>query len=98
MRADRILVAVHVRPRSSTSGIVGLHGDALAVRVTVPPVDGRANDAVARVLADALGVPPSRVVLVAGATTRTKRFEVRGPDPHALAVRLRAGFGTAPGA
>lgn len=98
MRADRIVVTVHVRPRASTAAIVGTHGDAVAVRVTVPPVDGRANAAVSRLIADALGVAPSRVVLVAGATARTKRFEVHDPDPASLAARLRAGLGTGTGA
>ena len=97
VRADRIVVAVHVRPRASTAGIVGTHGDAVAVRVTVPPVDGRANAAVAAVLADALEVPPSHVVLVAGATARAKRFEIRCPDPDGLAARLRARVAAASG-
>lgn len=98
VRADRIVVTVHVRPRASTAEIVGTHGDAVAVRVTVPPVDGRANAAVTRLIADALEVAPGRVVLVAGAAARTKRFEVHDPDPEALAARLRTRLRTGTGA
>lgn len=83
-------MTVHARPRASTSAIVGIHGDAVAVRVTVPSIDGRANDAVARVVAEAVDVAPSAVALVAGASARTERFEIHGPDPLDLVARLRA--------
>jgi hypothetical protein len=51
---------------------------ALKVRLTAPPVDDRANAALCRLLADALGVPASRVRIVSGERSRLKRVEVRG--------------------
>jgi hypothetical protein len=50
----------------------------LAVRVTAPPVDGRANEALLRLLARALGLPPSAVRLVAGESARSKIVEIDG--------------------
>ena len=62
-------------------------GDAwLAVKVTAPPDGGRANEAVLKLLAKALGVPASACRLAAGATSRWKRVHVLG-DPEALASR-----------
>lgn len=81
-------VTVHVRPRSSTrTGAGGSHGGALVVRVAEPPVDGRANEAVTRVVADAFGVPRAAVALVSGATSRTKVLNVTG-DEEPLRTRL----------
>jgi len=83
-------VVVRVRPGSSRTSVGGRHGEAeppvLLVRVTAPPVDGRANAAVCRALADAFGVRTSAVSLVSGAAARTKVLEIAGGDP----VRLRA--------
>ena len=71
---------IHVQPRSSRSGIDGLHGDALRVRVNAPPVDGAANEAVVEVLAKALGVPRRAISIVAGHGSRSKVVEVSGVD------------------
>lgn len=77
--------AVRVQPRASRAAIEGLHGDALRVRVTAPPVDGAANEAVVALLAEALGVPRSAVRVVAGASGRRKVVEVSGAAAEALA-------------
>ena len=69
---------VHVQPRASRAGIAGVHGDALKVRITAPPVDGRANAAVEALLAEALGVARHAVHIIAGAGTRDKVVEVTG--------------------
>ena len=86
-------LAVRVTPRAARDVLVGLVRDAadverLAVRVCAAPSDGAANVAVQAVLARALDVPRSHVVLEAGATAREKRFLVQG-DPALLAARLR---------
>lgn len=77
-------VAVHVQPRASRSEIIGQHGTALKVRLQAPPVDGAANEALVRLLADSLGVSPRAVRVVAGATSRTKTVEVDGTTEHAV--------------
>jgi uncharacterized protein len=69
---DRITFTVRVMPRASASGLGGERAGALVVRVTAPPVDGRANDAVVALLAEAMGVPRRAVRVESGATGRTK--------------------------
>jgi uncharacterized protein YggU (UPF0235/DUF167 family) len=60
------------------------------VRVTAPPVDGRANDALCRLIAARAGVAPSRVSVVRGAKARDKVVRIEGVDPAALRARLLA--------
>lgn len=71
-------ITVRVIPRASRDEVVREDGDGvLHVRVTAPPVDGAANVSVAKVLAAHFGVPPRDIILVSGASARTKVFEVR---------------------
>ncbi len=73
-----VTFAVRVVPRASKDEIVGLHGDALKVRLTAPPVEGRANEALIAFLAQRLGVRKSQVEIMAGATSRRKMIRVIG--------------------
>jgi len=79
---------VRLTPRAARSEIGDWRGDALAVRVNAPPVEGRANAALVRLLADALGVASSRVKVVAGTTGRTKLIEVEGLSREEVMARL----------
>ena len=85
---DDTIVHVHVQPRTGRTEIAGRHGDAVKIRVTAPPVDGRATEAAARTLAAGLGVAPSRVRLESGATSRLKRFRVVDVDVSEVERRL----------
>lgn len=76
---DDLLLTVHAQPGASRSEFAGLHGDALKIRIQAPAVDGRANDAMRRFLADAFAVPIARVTLVSGASARHKRWRVERP-------------------
>lgn len=71
-------VAVHVLPRASRDGVAGLSGDAVRIRLTAPPLENRANEALVRFLAASLGVPRSRVEIVAGRRGRRKVVRVAG--------------------
>jgi len=81
--------AVRVQPRASRDEIAGEWQDALKIRLTAPPVDDRANEALRRLLAARLKVPLSAVRIAAGGRSRTKRVEVCGVT--AGAVRALAG-------
>jgi uncharacterized protein (TIGR00251 family) len=79
---------VRVQPRASRTELAGTHGDALKVRLTEPPVDGAANEALIRFLADRLGVAHAAVRLEAGAAGRSKLVAVEGLGVEAAARRL----------
>ena len=68
---------IYVQPRSSRNQVVGLHGDALKVKIAAPPVEGAANKMCIAVLAKALNVPKSAIEIVSGQASRTKRVQVR---------------------
>ena len=81
-----ITLHLHIQPGAKTTGCAGLHGDALKIRLAAPPVDGRANLALLRFLADALKLPPAAIVLKSGHGSRRKVLEVRGATPEAVAA------------
>jgi uncharacterized protein len=81
-----VRLRVHVRPGAGRSAVVGRHGDALAVRVAAPPVDGRANAACTTLLRDELGVRD--LELVSGERRADKRFELRDVNVDELRKRL----------
>jgi uncharacterized protein YggU (UPF0235/DUF167 family) len=81
-------ITVTVSPGAKTTELVGRHGDGWKVRVAAAPERGRANDAVATLLAEALSVPVSDVRVVAGASARRKVVEVDGLATVELERRL----------
>ena len=84
-------ITVRLTPRSSREQIVGVRDGALLVRVTAPPVDGVANEALVRLLAKALSVPNREVRIVSGSTSHTKVVEVAGFDAAEITERLMQG-------
>lgn len=71
-----VRIQVHAQPGAKLTEIVGLHGDAIKIRVQAPPLEGRANDELIRFLAEKLGVARSQVTLTKGETSRSKSFVV----------------------
>ena len=69
---------VRVQPRASRDEFAGEYQDALKIRLTAPPVDDRANEALRKLLASRLKVPMSAVRIASGEHSRTKRVEIRG--------------------
>jgi len=86
--ADRCTFWIRVTPRARHEAVGGLHGDALRVAVGAPPIEGAANAACVRLLAEALGVRRDAVELDPASRGRRKRVRVAG-DPAALEARLR---------
>lgn len=87
-------LTVHVQPRAKRPGLISVTDGVVRLRVGGPPVEGKANAEVVRMLAELLGVPKSAVTIVRGAGVRTKTVEVRGlATDDALAVLERAAGG-----
>ena len=81
---------MRITPRAAADRIGPYAGGTLEVRVTRPPIDGEANRAVQRLVASALGLPPSALSLIVGARSRVKRYQVTGISSADLEVRLAA--------
>jgi len=87
-----VLLPVAVQPRASRNAVAGLHGSALKLLLTAPPVEGAANTACLRLLADLLGVSRARLSIVKGAKGRQKLIAVTAMSIDALRTRLRSLF------
>ena len=83
-----VVIDVRVIPRAGRSGVAGLRGGALLVRLTAPPVEGAANAELIEVVAAAAGVPRKAVSLVSGGRSRQKRVQVLGITREAALARL----------
>jgi uncharacterized protein (TIGR00251 family) len=91
----QLLLALHVQPGARRSGVVGAHGERLKIALQAPPVDGKANEALLRFVAQQLGCRRDAVTLAAGAASREKRVQVACAqgDAAACVARLRPGDG-----
>ncbi|HMS62301.1 MAG TPA: DUF167 domain-containing protein [Solirubrobacteraceae bacterium] len=83
-----VRLRVRLTPRASREQVTLKPDGTLVVRVSAPPVDGRANAALERAVADALRVAPSRVTLVRGVRSRDKLVQVDGLDAGGVRERL----------
>lgn len=81
----RITLTLHIQPGAKTTEFAGLHGDALKIRLAAPPVDGKANEALIKFVAETLKLPKSAVILKSGQTSRRKVLKVNGSSREALA-------------
>jgi uncharacterized protein (TIGR00251 family) len=79
---------VRLQPRAGRDEIVGERGGRLLVRVTAPPVGGKANDALCRLIAKRAGLAPSKVTILRGHTARDKVLNVEGIAPQELRAAL----------
>jgi uncharacterized protein len=84
---------IRVSPRARKPGIAGRHGEAWKVRVAEPPENGRANEAVLRLLAETLDVPRGRLALVSGHASREKVVLLEGLEPRRVERLLAAAEG-----
>lgn len=86
----RARIAVRLRPRGRADELLGIEDGVVQARVSAPPVDGKANKALRRLVAKRLGVAPSRVTLVRGERSREKLLEVEGLEREEALSRLAA--------
>jgi uncharacterized protein len=83
-------IAIRLQPRARREEVVGERAGAIVIRVTAPPVDGKANAALCVFIAKAAGVPPSHVDVVRGQTSRDKIIRVSGVTAEQLRRALLA--------
>jgi uncharacterized protein (TIGR00251 family) len=83
---DELTLTLHIQPGAKRSEIAGLHGEALKIRLAAPPIEGRANEALLRFIADLFAVPLRQVELRQGGQSRHKVVAVSGSqvDPQQL--------------
>lgn len=75
-----LLLTLYVQPRASRNELAGRHGEALKLRLTTPPVDGKANKAVLAYLAKLLKLPKSALTIKSGQQSRTKTIVIQGAE------------------
>jgi uncharacterized protein (TIGR00251 family) len=83
--AGSFTLSLHIQPGAKKTEIIGLHGDALKIRLAAPPMDGKANECLIAFLAEELGVPRAQVELASGASSRRKRLRINGASAEAIA-------------
>jgi uncharacterized protein len=88
VQAGGLLLAIKLQPRASANEVGEPLGDELRIKVTAPPVDAAANEALLRLLAETLDCPRGRVELVRGHTSRHKVVKLHGLDAVTVLARL----------
>lgn len=88
---DDLLLDCHLQPGAKRAEFAGQHGERLKIRISAPPVDGKANDALIRFLADAFAVSRQQVSLLSGQSSRQKRLRIQTPRqlPAELGIQWR---------
>lgn len=89
-RPGGIVFSVRVTPKASRDELVGVNDGELWLRVTAPPIAGKANDACVRLLTEALGVPRGSLALMGGQKSRNKLIQVSGVTAEQLRAALTA--------
>lgn len=91
VQGAEVLLAIKLQPRAASTEIGPVLGNELKIKVTAPPVDAAANEALVRLLADRLECPRGAVRLIRGQTSRHKTVAVTGMAPAVVAARLGPG-------
>jgi uncharacterized protein (TIGR00251 family) len=78
---EKITLTVFLQPKSSKNEIVGPYRDGIKIKVTAPPIEGKANEALIKLLSKELGIPPSWIEMVKGHHSREKTLKISGVDP-----------------
>jgi uncharacterized protein (TIGR00251 family) len=88
-RGPDVLLPVAVQPRAARNAVAGLYGNRLKLSLTAPPVEGAANDACLRLLADLLEVSRSRLSLIKGSKARHKLVCIANTSTEEVRARLQ---------
>jgi uncharacterized protein len=85
------ILRVHVVPNAKVDSVIGMHGSAIKIKVRAPAVEGKANVALVRFLADQLKLPRNAIVLKRGDKSRDKTIQIHGLSKEDVFRRLRPG-------
>ena len=85
-----LLLRLHVQPRAAANGLAGLQGEMLKLRLTTPPVDGKANKAVVAYLAKLFHLPKSAFIIKSGLQSRSKTVVIKTADEQQIRCMLAA--------
>ena len=85
----KVLLPLHVQPGAKRDALAGLYGDqAVKLATTAPPVDGKANAALRKLLSKWLGIPQAQIELKSGLTGRDKQFVISGLSQEDITKKL----------
>ena len=82
------MLDITVAPRASRNRVMGVHDNRLKIQLAAPPVEGKANDALVRFLADTLGVARAQVDIVGGPQSKRKTVRLTGVPAHLVMIKL----------
>jgi len=85
-QGDDLIIQIYVQPNASKNEFCAVHGDTIKVRITAPPVDGKANQQLIQFLSKSFKVSKSQVQLLSGETSRQKRFCIHSPKALPVVV------------
>lgn len=83
---EDLLLQVRIQPKASRDEFAGPYDDCFKIRITAPPVDGKANQHLMKLLAKQFGVTRDRVILIRGQTSKTKMLRIVKPEKIPLAI------------
>ena len=81
---EAVILKVYLQPKSSKNEIMGSFRDGIKVRITAPPVEGKANEGLIRFLAKELGIPASHIEIIRGLHSREKTLRISAQNPSEL--------------
>ena len=85
---DGCTLRVRIHPGARRNAVTGMHDGALKISLTMPPVEGRANEALIAFLAESLRLPKARISLISGATSRSKTLRIEGKSAAEVQAAL----------
>jgi uncharacterized protein (TIGR00251 family) len=78
-QGEELILRCHVQPKAASDDIVGVHGDRLKIRITAPPVDGKANEHIIKWFSKLFKVPKGDIEILQGELGRQKTLRIRAP-------------------
>lgn len=89
-QGDDLMLDCRLQPKASTDEFVGEHDGQLKIRITAPPVDGKANAHLVKFLAKSFGVTQQQVIIERGESGRSKRIRIRAPNKFPANLQIQA--------